>query len=62
MKKYLLGYVIKTDTLELFANEKAAYNNAEDWCVVEANSLEQAKKQYEKTFTNWQRKQRKQGK
>lgn len=60
MKKFILGY-LATDVeqppageLTLFKSKKKADFNCEEWCVVTANSLEEAKEKYEKTFEEWQ--------
>ena len=54
MPKYLLGYVLKSDQLVEFKSEEDAADRAEDWCSVEASSLDEAKAKYEETFLAWQ--------
>lgn len=50
MKIYLLGYKTeKSQRLSVFKNIEDG-NDYEEWCIVKANSLKQAKKRYNKSF------------
>ena len=49
--EFILGYEYPESTeLTEFSSKKLASYNSEEWCVVEADSLDEAKKNYEKTF------------
>lgn len=57
--KYMLGYVLELDRLIHFGSEAEAEDICEDWCEVEAESLEEAKAKYEETFLAFQKRQNK---
>ncbi len=54
MKKYLLGYPVGSDVeqsnLMEYPNVKTADYETDEYCWVEANSLEEAKDKFEETF------------
>jgi len=54
MKEFVLGYKSLDDKkLTLFKNESDADYNCEEWCMVKARDIKQARKDYEKTFLKW---------
>ena len=51
MKNFILGYNKPTDeNLTVYKTPEEADYNAEEWCIVSADTLQQAKDQYEETF------------
>jgi hypothetical protein len=52
MAKFILGYLPQNDMVELteFKTQEEAEFESEEWCFVEANSLDEAKGLYEETF------------
>ena len=51
MKKFILGYDKPLDEhLTVYKTAKEADYNSEEWCVVSANTLKEAKGKYEETF------------
>lgn len=50
MKEYILGHPNTSDSLKEYKTKKEASLNSEEWCVVRANSLAEAKRKYEATF------------
>jgi len=61
MSNFILGYGYTPDgsvTEELveFTTAEEASFNSEEWCNVEAETLEEAKEKYEVEFIKWQNK------
>lgn len=55
--KYILGYKKLEDSeLTLFETEKEADYEADEWVAIEADSIEEAKKNYDKSFLAWKKK------
>ena len=54
MAKFILGYTYEDDALAEFPSRASADDMADDWCVVEADTLEKAKAGYEDAFAAWQ--------
>lgn len=52
--KFILGY-IDTDTELVQFTDKQIVDNVEEWCEVEADTLDEAKDKYEEAFANWQK-------
>tara|TARA_R110002020_G_scaffold459977_1_gene678269 strand:+ start:43 stop:249 length:207 start_codon:yes stop_codon:yes gene_type:complete len=51
--KFILGYDLNDlDNLKQYETIKQADYNTDEWCIVKADNLEQAKENYEKTFIN----------
>jgi len=51
MKKFILGYeTLEDEHLTLYQSVADADYNSQEWCFVEATSLEEAKQKYEATF------------
>lgn len=52
--KFILGYDFSDnanfETLTQYKTAKKADYNTEEWCVVEADNLEEAKSKYKQTF------------
>jgi len=52
--KFILGYDFNDngnfDTLKQYNTTAQADFNSKEWCIVEADNLEQAKKKYDETF------------
>ena len=63
MEKYILGFNaddnicpdIEPQKLRQYASKEQAAYESEEWCEVEAKSLEDAKNKYETAFLNWQK-------
>jgi hypothetical protein len=57
---YILGYDFSDnanfETLTQYETTKEADYNTEEWCIVEADSLEEAKGKYEETFIELKKK------
>lgn len=52
---FYLGYNSpEDDNLTLYKNKEEAEYNAEEWCAVEANNIQQAIDKYDKAFSEWQ--------
>jgi hypothetical protein len=53
--KFILGYDINDngnfETLTQYKTTKEADYNTEEWCIVEAKDVREAKSKYEQTFT-----------
>jgi hypothetical protein len=55
MKKFILGYEKpEDDFLTEYNSVEEANNCSEEWVMVEANTLEEAKARYEIAFDEWQ--------
>ncbi len=53
MSKFILGFDAPEDTeLTVYATKEQASYESEEWCEVEADTLEEAKNKYEETFLN----------
>lgn len=55
MKRYILGYETEDldlipENLTLYKTMKQANKEAEEWCTVDAETLEEAKNKYEEVF------------
>lgn len=56
MAKFILGYdADNDDELRQYNSVDEADFESEEWCTVEADTLEEAKQKYETSFANWQR-------
>lgn len=54
--RFILGYDLASDSLIAFESEdQADQSGAEDYCVIEAPTLDQAKLNYESSFAAWQK-------
>jgi hypothetical protein len=54
MKTYILGYMNPEDSeLTEFKTKAEADFNSEEWAIVNADSLEEAKSKYEAAFQSW---------
>ena len=54
MQNYILGYNDSgTEELTQYASVAEARYTSEEWVVVEAESLEEAKEKYEESFLAW---------
>jgi hypothetical protein len=56
-QEFILGYVQEKDALVLFESTELADFEADDWVIVRANTLVEAKDLYEETFLAWQKRQ-----
>lgn len=57
--KFIIGYDLNSDSLiEFESEEKADQSGAQDYCVIEAPTIDQAKLNYETSFLAWQDSQR----
>ena len=55
MAKFILGFNSPDDKfLTEYPDKKTASYESEEWCEVEAETLEEAKGKYEETFLQWQ--------
>lgn len=52
---FILGYETEESTLNVYKSKEDADFNSEEWCVVSAESLEEAMSNYEATFLNLKR-------
>lgn len=52
--KFILGYIDTESELVQFT-DKQIVDNVEEWCEVEAETLEEAKAKYEQAFEKWQK-------
>lgn len=58
MPKFILGFNAPDDDfLTEYATKEQASYESEEWCEVEADTLEQAKEMYEEVFLEWQKSQ-----
>lgn len=61
MTKFILGYPFDTEVaienLKEYPDKNTADFEAEEWCEVEAETLDDAKQKYENAFTEWQKQQ-----
>lgn len=60
MAKFILGFPAGSTTIDLediveYNTKEEADFESEEWVEVEANSLEEAKANYEESFLSWQR-------
>jgi hypothetical protein len=59
-KKFILGYAsaeldLIPENLTEYPDEKTADYETEEWVIVEADTLQEAKDKYEETFVAWQK-------
>ena len=60
MEKFFIGYnedINVTEGLMQFRDETHAEDSSEEWCEVEAETLEEAFEKYEESFLAWRGKQ-----
>ena len=54
MKTFILGYLeCISEELTVFSGVRDAEYRSEEWCSVDADSLEDAKEKYEESFMQW---------
>lgn len=51
--KYILGYIEDVYTLTEFKTKEEASFESEEWCEIEATTLQEAKEKYENAFDMW---------
>lgn len=57
MRKFILGYkspLSLSDNLIEYATKQEAVYDSDEWCEVEAETLEEAKEKYRYAFADWQ--------